>query len=240
MKSFAPSGVYQPGDLTFAASVCKCCTVAAPAAGFRLRRAEEALPKEPTKAAKSKHECPQCGSVLSVQPDVTFCPSCGWRNPKVSIEGWAEDQERAKRVSFSHWESYDTEGDDADRHEDGTLNGPFPPDLNRWNWGAFAFSWLWAISHNLWLFVVIGFILWGLGVGLIVGGSPFFYVTFFGMVAMGSVLGAAGNRMAWQARRFSGRDEFVECQQVWEAWAIVGAILWVLQVIAGVMMMTQI
>lgn len=220
--------------------MCKCGLPKAPAEERHRCRREEDLAKEPKKPAKSKTECPKCGSVVTVQPDVTFCPSCGWRNSKVSIAGWAEDENRSKEYASAQWEMYDPDKEDTGRQADGSLNGPFPPDLGRWNWGAFAFSWIWATAHNIWLLVALGFIFWFAGMWMLAIRSQTFYLAFFAMIAMAVTLGIFGNQMAWRTRKFSGKDEFIECQQVWEAWAIVGAILWVLQVIAGVMMMTQI
>jgi hypothetical protein len=76
-----------------------------------------------------------------------------------------------------------------------------PPELLKWNWGAFFLNWVWAIGNDTYLgllsFVpVIGFIV------------PF-------------VLGVRGSRWAWQNRRWASVAEFQRVQRRWAQIALV-------------------
>jgi serine/threonine protein kinase len=80
---------------------------------------------------------------------------------------------------------------------------PLPPDLDRWNWGAFMLSTLWPFSNHVW----IGLLSW---------------VPFVG-IAMPFVLGAKGNAWAWKSRPWNSVEDFKAHQR---AWAIAGSVFW--------------
>ena len=92
-----------------------------------------------------------------------------------------------------------------------------PKNLNSFNWGAFWFSWLWAVCHNVW---------WGL----------LCFIPFVNMVVP-FVLGFKGNRAAWE--KFSGTaEEFERKQAAWSKWGwiifVVTLVLYIIITIANI------
>jgi hypothetical protein len=80
---------------------------------------------------------------------------------------------------------------------------PIPPELDRWNWGAFLLNWIWGVGNNtfialLTLVPIVGFVM------------PF-------------VLGAKGSRWAWRNGRWDSVEHFKSVQRLWAIW---GAIIW--------------
>ncbi len=92
------------------------------------------------------------------------------------------------------------------------LNTPanIPPELDRWNWGAFFLNWIWGIGNST-LIALLALIP---GVNLIV------------MIA----LGMRGSRWAWRNRYWRDAEHFRRTQR---KWAIAGLAIWVI-VIGGV------
>jgi hypothetical protein len=86
------------------------------------------------------------------------------------------------------------------------LNQPaeIPPELDRWNWGAFFLSWIWGIGNS----------------------------TFIALLALIPVvniiviimLGARGSRWAWRNRVWRDAQQFRRTQR---NWAIAGLVVWV-------------
>lgn len=81
-----------------------------------------------------------------------------------------------------------------------SLSGPFPEELNRWNWGAFFLTWIWAIGHSTWI-------------GLLALISPISLI-------MAIILGIKGNEWAWNNRKFENIDQFKAVQKKWAAWGL--------------------
>ena len=77
-----------------------------------------------------------------------------------------------------------------------------PPELSGFNWGGLLGSWIWAIGNNTWIGL--------LGLVPCLG----FFMRFF--------LGAKGNQMAWQNKRWDSVESFRSAQRTW---AIVGVAL---------------
>jgi len=81
---------------------------------------------------------------------------------------------------------------------------PIPPEIDRWNWGAFLLNWIWGVGNNtfialLTLIPIVGFIM------------PF-------------VLGAKGSKWAWHNGRWDSVEHFKRVQRRWAIW---GAVIWV-------------
>ena len=81
------------------------------------------------------------------------------------------------------------------------LPAEIPPELNRWNWGAFLLNWIWGIGNNTFI-ALLCFIP---GVGII----------------MVFVLGAKGSRWAWKNGRWDSIEHFKRVQRLWAIWAVV-------------------
>src|SRR5450830_948861 len=71
-------------------------------------------------------------------------------------------------------------------------NGPFPAELNHWNWGAFLLSWIWSIGNSVWI-------------GLL---------AIFGPISLivAIVLGIKGNEWAWKAKKWDSVEHFKTVQ----------------------------
>ncbi|HSZ65008.1 MAG TPA: cytochrome c oxidase assembly factor Coa1 family protein [Xanthobacteraceae bacterium] len=81
---------------------------------------------------------------------------------------------------------------------------PIPPEIDRWNWGAFLLSWIWGVGNNT--FIAL------LALIPIVG-----FVMLF-------VLGAKGSRWAWRNGRWDSVEHFKRVQRLWAIW---GVIIWI-------------
>lgn len=87
-----------------------------------------------------------------------------------------------------------------------------PAEIRGWNWGAFWFTWLWAVNHRTWI-------------GLIALVSMFSRVPglqFLSAISLiiGIILGIKGNEWAWQNRRWESVEQFRRTQRVWAWWAL--------------------
>ena len=79
-----------------------------------------------------------------------------------------------------------------------------PPEINRWNWGAFLLNWIWGIGNQTYIALL----------ALIPG---------FGFIWM-LVLGAKGSTWAWRNGRWDSVEHFKRVQRKWAIW---GAIIWI-------------
>ncbi len=93
------------------------------------------------------------------------------------------------------------------------LNGPFPSELNTWNWGAFFLTWIWALGNNVWI-------------GLLALISPLTFI-------MAIILGIKGNEMAWKAKKWESVEHFKKVQAAWAKWGVVIFVLLVAAVVVG-------
>ncbi|MDO8512041.1 MAG: hypothetical protein Q7S57_02115 [bacterium] len=110
-------------------------------------------------------------------------------------------------------------------------NGPFPAELNHWNWGAFLLSWIWAIGNQVWigLLVLLSFI-------PVIGG-----IIALVMVIM---LGIKGNEWAWKAKKWDSVEHFKTVQKKWAKWgvilAIVGVVIAILMAVAMMFLVAKV
>jgi len=84
------------------------------------------------------------------------------------------------------------------------INQPaaIPPELDRWNWGAFFLNWIWGLANNTFIALLM-------------------FVPLVNLV-MPFVLGAKGSRWAWQNGSWRDAEHFRKVQR---NWAIAGFIL---------------
>jgi cytochrome oxidase complex assembly protein 1 len=85
---------------------------------------------------------------------------------------------------------------------------PIPPEIDRWNWGAFLLNWIWGIGNNTFIALLTLIPL----VGLVM---PF-------------VLGAKGSAWAWRNGRWDSVEHFRRVQRRWAIW---GAVIWVASIV---------
>lgn len=86
------------------------------------------------------------------------------------------------------------------------LNQPaeIPPELDRWNWGAFLLNWIWGIGNSVFIALLM-------------------FVPLVNIV-MFFVLGARGSRWAWRNRAWRDAEHFRSVQR---KWAIAGIVVWI-------------
>ncbi len=83
-----------------------------------------------------------------------------------------------------------------------------PPELRKWNWGAFLLSWIWGIGNSVFIALLT-------------------FVPFFGFI-MPFVLGAKGNKWAWQKRTWRDVDHFKKTQKTWALCGLAFWLFWLL------------
>lgn len=80
----------------------------------------------------------------------------------------------------------------------GPTSGFVPPEIaGGFNWGAFWWTWIWGIAHNVWI-ALLSFV------------APW--------PVMNIILGLKGNEWAWQNRRFDSVEQFRATQAAWALW----------------------
>lgn len=95
--------------------------------------------------------------------------------------------------------------------ERGSNPDAVPAEINSWNWGAFMFSWLWAVCNGVYWPLVI----------IVCGIIP--YVGPFIVFCISVLLGIKGNEWAWKSGRWNSVEHFKSVQHKWAV-----ACLWVL------------
>ncbi|OGB27631.1 MAG: hypothetical protein A3I66_07125 [Burkholderiales bacterium RIFCSPLOWO2_02_FULL_57_36] len=76
-----------------------------------------------------------------------------------------------------------------------------PPEIDRWNWGAFLLNWIWGIGNNTFIALLV-------------------FVPFVGFV-MPFVLGVKGSAWAWRNKRWDSVEHFLSVQRKWAKWAAI-------------------
>jgi len=76
-----------------------------------------------------------------------------------------------------------------------------PPEIDRWNWGAFLLNWIWGIGNNTLIALLM-------------------FVPLVNVV-MVFVLGAKGSTWAWRNKRWESVGKFKEVQRKWAVWGVV-------------------
>ena len=79
-----------------------------------------------------------------------------------------------------------------------------PPELDRWNWGAFLLNWIWGLGNN----------------------TPVALLMFIPVVNLVMLfeLGAQGSKWAWRNRAWRDAEHFRKVQR---EWAIAGFLVWI-------------
>lgn len=80
-------------------------------------------------------------------------------------------------------------------------NTEIPPELDRWNWGAFLLNWIWGIGNQTYIALLT-------------------LIPFFGLIML-FVLGAKGSRWAWKNGRWDSVEHFRRVQRAWAFWGVV-------------------
>ncbi len=76
-----------------------------------------------------------------------------------------------------------------------------PPEIDRWNWGAFLLNWIWAVFNKTWI-------------GLLC------LIPYVGFV-VGIYLGIKGRELAWRNKRWDSLEHFNRVQRSWSKWGLI-------------------
>jgi hypothetical protein len=82
-----------------------------------------------------------------------------------------------------------------------------PAEIDRWNWGAFLFNWIWGIGNNTLIALLM-------------------FVPLVNMV-MPFVLGAKGSAWAWRNKRWESVEAFKATQRKWALWGLAVIVLFI-------------
>jgi hypothetical protein len=88
------------------------------------------------------------------------------------------------------------------------------PQLDRWNWGAAFFNWIWALGHKLWVYALLGFVL---------SFIPFAAFILFGL---------KGNEWAWERGGYASVEELRAKER---KWAIAALIVFVISILLAIL-----
>lgn len=84
------------------------------------------------------------------------------------------------------------------------------PNVSKWNWGAFLFTWIWGLFNGCWwllpIFLVIGLLM------LIPIVNIFAYVL---QLVLCIICGVKGTEYAWRFKNWNSVEEFEHTQKVW-------------------------
>ncbi|MDR2157133.1 MAG: hypothetical protein LBO81_05080 [Clostridiales Family XIII bacterium] len=81
-----------------------------------------------------------------------------------------------------------------------------PPEIKKWNWGAFMYSFMWGIGNHAYLALIC-------------------LIPCFGTFVWPFVCGAIGNQWAWKSGEFKDVETFLAVQKTWSRAGIVGFII---------------
>ena len=89
-------------------------------------------------------------------------------------------------------------------------------EIDKWNWGAFFCSWIWAVYHKIY---------WPLGI-LFIGCIP--YIGQVATLVLSVYLGFTGSSKAWHSGRYANFKSFKSAQK---RWAIIGFVIFIFSII---------
>ena len=138
----------------------------------------------------------QPGTEAPPPPPVRYCPHCG----TALAEGWVLCPSCGRRPEESPPNTSGT-GRDA----------VVPPEVDRWNWGAFLLSWIWGLGNRVYI-------------------SLLSLIPLVGVV-MAFVLGAKGSEWAWRKKTWPSVERFKAVQR---QWAVAGLIVWGVLIALGI------
>lgn len=84
--------------------------------------------------------------------------------------------------------------------------------IEKWNWGAFFCSWLWAICHRLYWPIIMIFIAF----------IP--YIGQIGNLCISVYLGLNGSKWAWECGKYKDFEAYLRAQRQWT----IGGVVWFL------------
>ena len=89
-------------------------------------------------------------------------------------------------------------------------------ETEKWNWGAFLCTWIWAAYHKIY---------WPLSI-IIVGCIP--YLGQVALLALSVYLGFTGSAKAWNSGRYSSFESYKSAKKIW---TIIGVFVFALEIL---------
>ena len=86
-----------------------------------------------------------------------------------------------------------------------------PPEVNKWNWGAFLLTWIWGLGNKTYIALLM-------------------FVPFVNIVMI-FLLGAKGSAWAWRNKKWESVEQFKAAQRKWTKAAL---LFYVLMIVLGV------
>lgn len=95
-------------------------------------------------------------------------------------------------------------------------------EINKWDWGAFLCSWIWAIYHRIY---------WPLGI-LFIGCIP--YIGQIATLVLSVYLGFTGSAKAWHSGKYADFESFKSAKK---KWAIIGIVIFIVSIIVEALLL---
>ena len=103
-------------------------------------------------------------------------------------------------LTLEHTEEATLEFEDQNTSGTGRL-AILPAELKGWNWGAFWLTWIWGIRNRTYI--------------------AFLAFIPFASFVMPFVLGAKGNKWAWQNQKWDSIEQYKASQRRWAMWGLI-------------------
>lgn len=121
-----------------------------------------------------------------------------------------------------------------------------PPEIKKFNWGAFVFGWIWGVGNKTYLALlgllpIIPYVVWIFGISNGSFAPPSFLMIvgwIFGIVWM-FVLGFKGNEWAWKAGEFKNPEEFLVIQRTWNRAGFVCFLVYLAVIIISIILLAS-
>lgn len=123
------------------------------------------------------------------------------------------DRRPANNYHISVWNTPPAQRNDMYGQANAYSQADIDKALEKWNWGAFFCTWLWAVCHKIYWPLLI----------LIVGLVP--YIGQVCSLCLCVYLGFNGSRMAWESGRYKDFESYVKAQRNWAFGGLVWFVL---------------
>jgi len=149
-----------------------------------------------------------------ISKKIVICPNCGVEN-SISDPPKSNRKYKCGKCSSRLQESSIKVGNTSGMGKSAQI----PPEIRGWNWGACFLGIIWGVAHNVWISIAcLVPVLW---------------------IIMPFVLGAEGNKLAWQNKKWASVEQFKRSQRTWARWGLgvfgVNAVMFLFIVVLGTM-----
>lgn len=137
-------------------------------------------------------QCPECGSTISDR--AANCPKCGTPlQPQVSPQNSVQSGGAYVSQVYSTTPPRPALSPEQDQY------------LDKFHWGAFSFSAIWALCNDLVLYGLLAIV-----ISIFTGGIGGWIACF--------LFGFKGTRWAWEKSKAKSFEEFAKTQDSWDKW----------------------